>query len=111
MSTPLLIVARLRESLKRLAGLGNVSYLAADIHVLREVLGFTITDLQILYPDDLSTSQRHQLLQNLDFLQQQQVLILPTTSSTHAFPTWLALHKAFQASIQATLTDEVTAHR
>lgn len=109
MST-LLVIARLRQSLRRLKALGHLPYVEADVLVLREVLALTIIDLQVLYPDNLSTQQRHQLLQNLDFLEHQQVLIMPNTPPRPAFATWLALHHALLASIETTLTDEVSTH-
>jgi hypothetical protein len=73
------------------------------------MLSSTIKALHRLYPDHLSLSQRHQLLQNLSMLEQQFLSLTPPTQESPT--TWQALQQSLKASIETTLTDEAQAHR
>lgn len=105
---PTLLLARLQFTLTRLQGLNKASYSWQQKQALRAMLSATITDLFGLYPDHLSLPQRHQLLQNLAFLEQEFLALLPTDEAP--LSCWQTVHESLLAAIETTLTAETPPH-
>lgn len=99
------IIAQLWQILDQLQPAPLSCYSPEERQTLSNLLTTTITNLRTLYPDHLSSRQRHQLLGNLALLEQQHHHVASSGLDSPSCTEWGAIHISLQATIVDTLSD------
>ncbi|MDF7811481.1 hypothetical protein [Hymenobacter sp. YC55] len=101
------VIPQLQQTQQRLLKLRNTTtYAIEDQHALREMLVTTILELQALYFDTVSSTQRIRVLHYLSVLEEE--IPLYASSPDVSALNWQHLHESILASIESTLYTQVS---